>query len=161
MKIEKKSYYFIKDKFFKFADDKHLLLNKENNHSRPCFLIAQEKGKIFWLVPISSKIEKYKKLFLKKKEKYGFCNTIVFGTMLNKDCAFLLQNMFPVTEKYILKQYVIGKFKIPVKIENELADEIIEKSQKILSLVRKGVTGLVFPDILAIESKLLNELIKA
>ena len=69
--------------------------------------------------------------------------------------------MFPVTEKYILKQYVIGKYKIPVKIENELADEIIEKSQKILSLVRKGVTGLVFPDILAIESKLLNELIKA
>ena len=76
MKIEKKSYYFIKDKFFKFADDKHLLLNKENNHSRPCFLIAQEKGKIFWLVPISSKIEKYKKLFLKKKKNMDFATLL-------------------------------------------------------------------------------------
>ena len=160
MKIEKKSYYFIKDKYFVFANDKHLLLNKENHHSRPCFFVVQEENQILWLVPISSKIEKYRSIYTKKKKKLGFCNTIIFGTMLNRDCVFLLQNIFPVTKKYILKKYVIGKEKSPVKIENELADEIIEKSNKILSLVRNGNKNIVFPDILEIERKLLEELNK-
>jgi hypothetical protein len=56
---------------------------------------------IFWLVPISSRIEKYKFEEQKKIKKYGRCNTIRFGTVLGRECAFLIQNMCPVTNRYI------------------------------------------------------------
>jgi hypothetical protein len=61
---------------------------------------------ILWLVPISSKYAKYKAIYDKKVEKYGNCNTIRFGVVLSTQAAFLIQNMCPVTSKYITEIYV-------------------------------------------------------
>ncbi|MBO7614873.1 MAG: hypothetical protein J6T15_04170 [Bacilli bacterium] len=159
MNFEKKSYYFIKDKFFIFANDVFLLGNKENGHGRPCLLIEIE-NKILWFVPISSKIEKYKKLYAKKLKKYGFCNTIIFGTLFDKECVFLLQNMFPVTQKYVKTIYLDRVQKVPISIEHNLFKQIASRFNQILDLVRKGNKSLVFPNILEIERRLKDELIK-
>lgn len=50
---------------------------------------------------MSSKIEKYRKLQEHKMKKNGVCDTIVIGKYRRKDAAFLIQNIFPITEKYI------------------------------------------------------------
>ncbi len=154
MKIEKKSYYFIKDKYFEFANDPYLLKNKDNGNSRPCFLVEYDNNQIIWLIPISSKIEKYRKLYNFRISKYKYCNTIVFGEFLEKDCVFLIQNMFPISKKYIANKYV--KDKTPVKIDKKLEEEITRKFNEVLKLVRKGRKGIVFPDVLKIEKLLLK-----
>ena len=146
MKIEKKSYYFIKDKYFKLCNDQYLLRNKENGNGRPCFFVDTGCKNIMWMIPISSKVEKYKKLFLKRTKANGYCNTIVFGIFLGKESTFLIQNMFPVTKKYIANKYV--KDKKSVKIDVKLEDEITRKFNEVLTLVRKGRKGIVFPDVL-------------
>lgn len=42
--------------------------NKEDNCNRPCFFaIWDNKTELYWVIPISSKVEKYKNIFNKKK----------------------------------------------------------------------------------------------
>ncbi len=105
-----------------------------------------------WFIPVSSKVEKYQKIYINKLKRYKKVDTIVFGKVKGKQNVFLIQNMFPVTEQYIEKQYT-NKNK-PVEITYTLQKEIEVKANKILSLVRKGYTNLVFTNILEIEEKL-------
>ena len=88
--------------YLDFPDDK-LMKNKDMidgvPHSRPCFFAFPDSKapEIYWIVPISSKYEKFKQIEEKKIQKYGKCNTIRFGTVLSRHTAFLIQNMCPVT----------------------------------------------------------------
>ena len=77
--------YFLSDQYYiDFPDDK-LMKNKDTidgiAHSRPCFLAFPDAKNpaIYWLVPISSRYEKYQKIAQAKIEKYGRCNTIRFA----------------------------------------------------------------------------------
>ena len=104
--------YFLSDQYYiDFPDDK-LMQNKDMidgiRRSRPCFLAFPDSKNpsIYWLVPISSRYEKYQKIAQSKIEKYGRCNTIRFGTVLGRNAAFLIQNMCPVTEFYLTAYYV-------------------------------------------------------
>lgn len=105
------SFFFITDDFFVRHDSNgRLMKNKEGVHNRPCFYAFPDKAEpnIYWCIPISSQIEKYEKVaenkIAKQREK-GYktpkCNTIRFGEVLGQKRAFLIQNMFPVTPKYI------------------------------------------------------------
>lgn len=157
MKIRQRYFYFIKDKFLKEIKDINLLNNKENGNKRPCYYCFKEnKGdKIMWFIPVSSKVEKYQKIYIKKLKRYKQVDTIVFGKVKGKQNVFLIQNMFPITEEYIEKRYT-NKNK-PVEITYTLQEEIETKANKILSLVRKGYKNLVFTNILEIEQKLKCE----
>lgn len=42
---------------------------------------------IYWIVPISSRFEKFKRIEQDKINKYGHCNTIRFGTVLGRNTA--------------------------------------------------------------------------
>lgn len=154
MKVKQRYFYFIKESFFKELKDIKLLNNKENGNKRPCYYCFKEnkEDKIMWFIPVSSKVEKYQKIYINKLKRYKKVDTIVFGKVKGKQNVFLIQNMFPVTEQYIEKQYT-NKNK-PVEITYTLQKEIEVKANKILSLVRKGYTNLVFTNILEIEEKL-------
>ena len=70
MLLETGYVYHIKDEFFTFANDKKLMKNHENGNSRPTyFCVKSEDNPILWFVPMSSKIEKYKKIFEQKNSK--------------------------------------------------------------------------------------------
>jgi hypothetical protein len=88
---------------------------------------------IFWLVPISSQLEKYKALYGDKIQKYGRCNTIRFGNMLGKELAFLIQNMCPVTEKYILNIY-LDRIGNPIQAEDRTIQDVIANARAVLAL---------------------------
>lgn len=91
------------------------------DHDRPCYYaIKEEKSNIYWKIPISSKVEKYKKLYKRKINRYKKCDTIVFGKVLGYEKAFLIQNMFPVIDKYIGKIYCDLSSNEFVKIDNVL-----------------------------------------
>ncbi len=94
--------YHIKDEYFEFVKDEKLMKNHENGNTRPTyFCIKNTNSKIFWFIPMSSKVEKYKKLQEQKIKKNGVCDTIVIGKYRGKEAVFLIQNIFPITEKYI------------------------------------------------------------
>ena len=94
--------YHIKNDYFEFAQDDNLMKNYENGNTRPTyFCIKKEKSEILWFIPMSSKIEKYKRLQQQKIKEKGCCDTIVIGKYRKIDAAFLIQNIFPIIEKYI------------------------------------------------------------
>lgn len=94
--------YHIKDEYFEFAKDEKLMKNHENGSTRPTyFCIKNAESKVLWFIPMSSKVEKYKTLQKQKIEKNGVCDTIVIGKYRRREAAFLIQNIFPITEKYI------------------------------------------------------------
>ena len=65
---------------------------------RPTYFTIKDKD-ILWFIPISSKVDKYKKIIDKKIERYGFCNTNIIRKIADEDAAILLQNAFPTLEK--------------------------------------------------------------
>ncbi len=140
--------------------------NKDNGKRRPCFYCledAKTKG-LFWFIPISSKVNKYEKIYNNKIEKQSknkknpVVDTIVFGQLNNEKRVFLIQNMFPIISKYIDETYC--RKNEPVRISYELQKEIQSKVNKVFKLVRKGNKSLVFPDIIKIKDIMIYELKK-
>lgn len=155
------NFYFLNDRYFADFKDSYLMRNKETvegkAHNRPCFYAIEDKAGIFWMIPISSRVDKFKIEKEKKIAKYGRCDTIVFGKVLGEEKAFLIQNMCPVTSKYINNEYVDVRANIPVKIQRSLERDIVKKTQKVLQMHRKG-KKIVFPDIMQIEHILKQDL---
>lgn len=156
------NFYFIKDSYFTEFNDSYLMENKEiideKIHNRPCYYsYLDSKTGLMWFIPISSQFEKYQEIYNSKVEKSPKhkCDTIVFGYVLGKKKAFLIQNMCPVTGEYINNEYIDNATNAAVTINDKLKKELNSKAKKILGLTRKGFK-LIFPDVLTIEAKLLN-----
>ena len=151
--------YHIKDDFFDLVNDSQLMSNKENEKYRPHFFFFADPKipGIYWAVPQSSKADKYRNIMNKKIEKFGKCNTIVIGTFAGKDCAFLIQNMFPVIEKYVDHEHTVSGNS--VRIHKNLSNEIISNAMQVLS-IHNRVKKLIFPDVDRIYNILKEELQK-
>ena len=163
-------FYFIADEFYaKFPND-NLRTNRGSGHDRPCFFAFRDsKDKdILWCVPISSKVEKYKIIADKKVSKQikrgavnPTCETIRFGSVLGKERAFLIQNIFPVTEKYITGTYLYKDTSTAVRVDKETEKDIIVSARKVLRRVFRGNSpNLVFADVKTIKRTLVDELEK-
>lgn len=156
------NFYFLTDDYFTDFPDKQLMQNKEyvngSVHDRPCFYsFIDAATQIYWMIPFSSKVDKYRKIYNNKLAKSGRCDTILFGEVLGHEKAFLIQNMCPVIPRYIKNEYIDSATKIPVKVSGDFERELLEKASKILALRRKGFP-LIFPDVLKIEQALISEL---
>ena len=155
MQIDVGYFYFIKDSFFDIIDDSELMKNKENGNKRPCYFCFNdpENKEIIWFVPISSKVDKYKVIYENKKKTRKKVYNFVFGKVLGKEKAFLIQNIFPTTEEYIESKYQ-NKMK-DVEITETLKQEIIGTSMNVIKLAKKGI-NIPFYDILEMKNILLE-----
>lgn len=65
MNIQSGFYYHIKNTFFEEVQDSSLMANKEDGNYRPHYLAIQDSQnpRIYWMVPISSKFEKYQNIY--------------------------------------------------------------------------------------------------
>lgn len=153
-------FYYIDDQYFIDFPDPFLMTNKEaingKPHNRPCFYAFLDSGTgLYWMIPFSSQVAKFRGYYNSKIQKYKKCDTIDFGFVLGHEKAFLIQNMCPITSKYILNEYCDATANVPVRIDGKFEQTLIEKARRVLALQRKGVK-LIFPDVLSIEAKLLN-----
>ena len=146
--------YHIKDEFFDKINDKGLMINHENGHSRPTYFTIKDED-ILWFIPLSSKISKYQKIIDQKTKKYGSCKSIMINKIANKMSVILLQNAFPTLEKYIDHPHTING--APVRVADNLKNEILENFNSLLALKRQGV-NLFFVDIDKIKDKMLDEI---
>ena len=154
MKIRTGYLYHIKDEYFDIVNDDSLMQNHERGKKRPTYFTIKDKD-ILCFIPISSKVEKYKRIIDKKIERYGFCNTIIIRKIAEEDAVILLQNAFPTLEKYI--DHVHTKDGIPLKIPTDLQDEIKSLFKNMLGLKKRG-TNLFFTDIDKLKEKMLEEI---
>lgn len=156
--------YFLSDQYYQDFPDKLLMRNKPAvegvPHGRPCFLAFPDikNPLINWFVPISSKCKKYRQTAQERARRHGRCNTICFGTVLGKEKAFLIQNMCPTTEKYMIP-YMDRQNK-PVRVSWGLAVEVQRNAADILALAKKG-QSFIYPDIFKIYAELERQLREA
>ncbi len=153
--------YFLSDQYYLDFPDDRLMKNKDMidgvPHSRPCFFAFPDSKipEIYWIVPISSKYEKFKQIEEKKIQKYGKCNTIRFGTVLGRRTAFLIQNMCPATEKYLTAY--IDKNNQPIRIDDRIAADVVKNAREVLGMAKRG-TKVIFPDVFQIYRGLEQQL---
>ena len=154
MKVQTGYLYHIKDEFFEKINNKGLMINHESGHSRPSYLAIKDKN-ILWFIPLSTKVDKYKPIIDKKVKKYGSCKTILIKNIAGKKQVILIQNAFPIIEKYIASRHIIdGK---EVKVSSAVQREIIGDFKYMLSLKSSGL-NLFFTDIDYIEKLMIDEL---
>lgn len=153
MKVQTGYLYHIKDEFFDKINNKGLMINHENGHSRPSYLAIKDND-ILWFIPLSTKVDKYKAIIEKKVKKYGSCRTILIKKIAEREQAILIQNAFPTLEKYIQSKHTIdGKL---VRISTAVEREIIDDFKYMLSLKENGL-NLFFTDIDKIKAQMLEE----
>lgn len=149
--------FISKMNFFDMIQDKYLMSNKEAGNYRPHFLAIQDNKNLYWIIPISSQVKKYKVIIEKKKQRYGKCNTIIIGKFAGKDNAFLIQNAFPILAKYFDHVHTIENK--PITIYKKLDRELTINMREALAMYKRGIR-LIFPDIEKIQEKMEEELSK-
>ena len=148
--------YHIKDEYFEKVNDDMLMQNKENGTYRPTFYcLKDKKTSLLWMVPLSSRVGKFRAIHDKQAKKYGRCLTIVLGEFDGKSAAFLLQNMFPVTERYL--DHIHTRNNNPVPVKHSVHSEISTNMKRLRQLHARG-RKVVFPDITRLEKIMLAEL---
>ena len=107
------------------------------------------------MIPLSSQLDKYKRI-IEKKEKAGKPCDIIHIVRLDdsRESAFLIQDMFPITEKYIEREYTIAGNHLMLTSEHT-AKEIEQKARKVMGMLKRGVKFTpTQPDIMSILKKL-------
>lgn len=155
--MKKRGFYIIKDKFFEDMSDPYLKGNKAGN--RPHYYCFEDTCTgIYWMIPLSSQVDKYKRI-METKEKAGKPCDIIHIVKLDdsRESAFLIQDMFPITMKYIEREYTIAGNHLILTSEHT-AKEIEQKAKKIMGMLKRGVKFTpTQPNVMAILERLQRE----
>lgn len=158
MEILVGSLCFVTDELFLRVNDPYLKINYETTKRTHYFAVRDEKSELYWLVPCSSKIEKFELLIQKKKEAHKPTDTIKIVKIFGKKTVLLFQDMFPVTESYIDGPYIKGGQYVRIA-DPKLVLELEKTAKKVIKLLHKGVKFTpTQPDINRIENFMLGEL---
>lgn len=151
--------YKVKDKYFTDfpSPTNRYMDNKAEN--RPYYLALTDKNGIIWLLPISSKVSKYKDKIAADEAKYGECLTCHIIKFMGEERAVLIGNMIPVIPEYIKGEFTIQNAHYVVQDASAIK-AIKKRSSKYLALVRRKKLH-PFVDILKTENILLNKMANA
>mgnify|MGYP007123066737 FL=1 len=93
---------------------------------------------------------------MEKKVKAGKPCDILHIVKLDdsRESAFLIQDMFPITEEYIEREYTIAGNHLMLTSEHT-AREIEQKARKVIGMLKRGIKFTpTQPDVMAILNKL-------
>ena len=154
--MKKNGFYIIKDEFFRDFPDPYLRGNKKEN--RPHYYCIEDKNGIYWMIPMSTRVEKYKKIIEAKEKNNKKCDVLHILKLSNgKNNVFLIGDMFPVTENYIEREYTIKNNHLMLYNESEII-LIEKKAKKVREMIKHGVKFTkTQPNVMKIFEKLLRE----
>lgn len=154
--MKKTGFYIIKDVFFQDMADPYLKGNKQGN--RPHYYCFQDNvDGIYWMIPLSSKVDKFRQIIERRKKQGKPCDTIYIIKLDDgRESAFLIQDMFPINESYVAREYTIAGNHLMLTSEHEV--RILEKkARKVMKLIRHGVKFMpTQPDVMSIYRKLIS-----
>lgn len=148
--------YIIKDTYFERFKSSHWMQNK--NEKRPHYYALRGNDGILWMIPLSTKVENYKAKILKEEQRRGVGNCIYYhiGKIASNERAFLIGDMFPVTEQYIKNPFTISG--VPYIVKNAPLNSVLySKAMRFLALVEQGKIKSR-TNILGIRKKLRQDL---
>ena len=149
--------YFIKDSFFEYVDDPNLMINYQNSSRPHYYAVRDRKTNLYWMIPCSTRVEKYEQI-LEKRKRYGRpTDTIKIVKIWGRKSVLLLQNMFPVSEKYVACPYVRKGKTVSLNHEATIT-EIEIMANRVIEMIRAGVRFIsTQPDAMRIERLMLKE----
>ena len=103
--------------FFERVGDPYLKINYETSMRPHYFAVRDKKTALYWMVPCSTRIEKFERILAKKRAQNKPTDTIKIVRIQGHPTALLFQDMFPISLKYIEKRYFRGGD--PVFIDSE------------------------------------------
>ncbi len=145
--------YSVSDTYFSDYASEWFCDNK--NENRPYYISFIDKSGVIWLIPLSSQVQNYKAKIDNDKNKYGDCLFYHIGVIHGSEKAFLIGNMFPISDEYIKKPYTYSNVHYIVK-DQQLIKDIRKRATKFLLLVEQGKLK-PHVDILSIRNDLLNK----
>lgn len=150
--------YFVRDAFFDKVKDPYLKINYETTKRPHYFAFRDMATSLYWLVPCSSKVEKFERILQARKEQHKPTDTIKVVPIQGRKTALLFQDMFPILDTYIDSQYIRGGQ--PVYIANpKVVQELEKTARKVIKLLRRGIHFTpTQPDVRRIERLMLDEL---
>lgn len=150
--------YIIDDAFFDDYPNDRYMQNKGEN--RPHYYAIQDNDGIYWMIPLSTKVEKYRQKIrdIEADKGKGRCFMYYLAPISGKERAVLICDMFPVTGRYISRPYTIGGQ--PYVVRNEtICKDIRSKALRYLKMVERG--QLKSPlNILEVKAALLKDSIE-
>ena len=156
MELVQYGFYKIKDIYFADFPNRDNRYMDNKHEARPYYLAVTDPSGIIWLIPISSKVEKYRAKIATDEAKYGECLTCHIIRFMSEERAVLIGNMIPVIPQYIKGEFTIQDRHYVVHDESSIK-AIKKRCSRYLSLVRaKKLHPAV--DILGTEKILLDKL---
>ena len=132
MDIKKNGFYLIKKEFFDKINDPYI----PTKEKRPIFFCIQDKknSELWWVIPMTSQLDKANKFI----QKYGAekCYKFEINTTMDKS-VFNIQDIFPITSKYIDREFKIDGKHYIIKDKN-LVDKVHKKALKVISMAMVG-----------------------
>jgi len=157
MEVVQGHLYFVSDAFFPLANDPYLKLDHSTGKRPHYFAWQDPETALFWMVPCSSKTEKFESILLQKARMHKPTDGLMIVKIQDKKVALLFQDMFPVTERYILAPYIRGGQSVRIA-DPKLLSELEKRTKKVIALLRHGVRFTpTQPDALHIESIMLKQ----
>ena len=137
-RMKKTGFYIIKDRFFEDMPDPYLKGNKAGNRPH-CYCFEDNTTGIYWMIPLSSRIDKFQKIIEKKEQSGKPCDILhIVKLDDSRESVFLIQDMFPIKEEYIEREYTIAGNHLMLTSEHT-AKVIEQKARKVLGMLKRGV----------------------
>jgi hypothetical protein len=151
-----RGFYIISDKFFTDYPDPYLKGN--DCESRPHYYCFKDDGGLYWVIPTSARHQKYQAIIDRRTSQGKPTDFLHIAKLDNgRTNAFLIGDMFPITEEYVLREYRFCGSHLTITSET-LANEIEKKAKVALGLLRRGYKfSPTQPNVLKIEKELLEK----
>ncbi len=155
--MQERCFYVITDQFYIDFPDPYLKENKAE-HRPHYFALKDSATSLIWMIPMSSRAEKYERIIQDRLQKGKPCDTLHVCTLDNGiKNAFLIQDMFPVTEAYIAHEYTINGNPLILTSEKEAAI-VHQKALRTINMIHRGIKFTpTQPNVLPIEKALLGK----
>lgn len=154
MNVQQFGLYILKDDYFVRFKNDFLIHNK--NENRPFYCSFVDSKGLIWFIPLSSQIQTYERKIKKDEEKHGECLFCYIGKVAGMKRAFLIGRMFPVTSRYIRREYTIKGEPYKVKNKNDIKN-IQSRAKAYIAMIKSGKLKSDV-DLKAILIELENEL---
>jgi len=144
--------YKIKDSYYMdFPHEKHIHIK----NGRPFYYAVKDSHGIYWLIPLSTQIDTYRRKIIAVEDKRGRGNCMVYhiGIIFGRERVFRIGDMIPITDNYIEGKFIINGSHYVTRDSN-LIKAISKKSRNYIKQLELGRMHSQV-DALSIRNKLL------
>lgn len=104
--------------------------DKETGERPFFFAFKEELNDIYWVIPISSKVKKYKPI-IEKYPKSG----VIYELYGSKESVILIQNIVPAKLEHFEREFTVNSIHYVLKDET-IKREVVTRAKSIIALIK-------------------------